>query len=137
MIGTKSPQQQQQEVQMMFDTAFENRMKAKEYDHNVEDLLSHFKLCLFNYSMNSLKFTSEQVKDILFKDGSNFTYFQVGCMLQVVKGASLTMNNCNIVNVVEFMKMIEGIDAAFGKFANQAMKDSEREVKTKIELLRK
>lgn len=139
MIVQKSPQQQQQEIQMMFNTAFEARMKAKMYEHNANalcELLSHFKLCLFNYSINSLKFTAQQLKELLNKDGS-FSYFDIGCMLQVVKGAPLSANMCNLVNVVEFYELIEAIDIDFGKVANQASKEAEREVKTKVEIMRK
>lgn len=139
MIVQKSQQQQQQEIQMMFNTAFENRMKKQMYEgaaNLISELVLHFKLCLFNYSINSLKFTAEQLKELLNKQGS-FSYFDVGCMIQVVKGAPLSTNTCNLVNVVEFYEMMEALDNDFSKFANQASKEVEKEVKTKVEIMRK
>lgn len=123
--------------QQMMTEAFDKRMKAKKFPN--EGALAHlrkrFEFCLHNFSLNSLKFNSKELLDILGAEGS-LTYYQTGLMIQVVKAVSMKMHGIeSIIGIADFMAEMEAIEAEFAEFANKTVQDAEREVKAKLKAL--
>jgi len=120
--------------QQMMTEAFDKRMKAKKFPNkqSLALLLRRFDTVLGNFSLNSLKFNSKELLDILGAEGS-LTYYQTGLMIQVVKAVSMKMHGIeSVTGIAEYMAEMEALEAEFAEFANKTVQDAEREVKAKI-----
>jgi len=123
--------------QQMMTEAFDKRMKAQKFKNAgaTNRLFALFDNCLHNFSLNSLKFNSKELKAIINTTGP-MNHFQVGMMIQVVKAVSMKMHGIErLPEIIEHMAFMESIEAEFAEYANKAVQDAEREVKSKMKAL--
>lgn len=123
--------------QQMMTEAFDKRMKAKKFPNEsaLIKLRNRFEFCLHNFSLNSLKFNSKELQEMK-KPNIGLSYYQVGMMIQCVKAVSMKMHGIeSVTGIADYMAEMEAIEAEFAEFANKAVQDAEREVKSKMKAL--
>ena len=126
--------------QQMFTDAFEKRMKAQVYSDTAHfvDLISFLRDCLHRYSVNNINLDAIRLSELLNFQGEQCTYYEAGVMIQMIKGAPLECFSKGDIDAgIQAIDLISKIDIEFSKVAEKAIKEAEREVNTKLEIMRK
>lgn len=134
-----SQPKQEKTVNELANEIFDIRMKKEKYDGTfADDLRRMFILALLKYSMNSLKFGSEYLKELLAKGCIKYTYYDIGVMLNLVRGAAFEMiGGKTDKEVLAIMEILESEYLQFGKVADRVWAASEKEAQSKVKVTKK
>lgn len=136
-----SQPKQEKTVNELANEIFDIRMKKEKYDGTHSSIIREmFTKALLKYSMNSLKFGSEYLKELLTKKRSDntFTWYDIGVMLNLVRGAAFEMIGCENENqVLSGMEVLESEYKKFGKVADRVWAASEKEAQSKVKVAKK
>lgn len=125
---------QQAEIQAMMNTAFEARMKKEVFPN--DDILFikyQFAVVVKNFCFNNINIKAAELKAIIEKN-KDFTYFEIGTMLNCIMSASFEKNGISNEGIVEFISTIEPLQDKYNEFVEVCRKASRSEVKTKLRL---
>lgn len=127
----------QKTEQELANESFDKRMKKEAYKgSNASVLFGMFKKSVMKYSANAIKFSPEYLRHLIAKN--NYNYYDIGVMLNVLRGAAFEMLGCNGVNdvAVTYM-MLDEEYRIFDSVAKKCWEAAEKEAKSKIKVAKK
>lgn len=132
--------QQQKYLNDLIDQAFVKRMKEALFPkHEHTDFVtSKFMLVLKKYGFNTTNVTAADLKAIgeEIAGANEFSYFQIGTILNCVMGASFQDNEVpeGIADIVKFKEKLEAMQDVYNVFVAKSQEAARRETKVKLEL---
>lgn len=129
----------QKTEQELANESFDKRMKKTPYKgKNATDIRTMFGLALKKYSINSLKFKPEYLRQLLNTNPLQLSMYDMGVMMNVIRGAAFEFIGCNSeYEVLEKYSLLDAEYIEFNKIAEDTWKAAEKEAKSKLKVAKK
>jgi hypothetical protein len=123
--------------QQMKQAAFEARMKKQLFPkESVFFIKQSFEHVLLNYSIGSLKTSTQSLLDVMNKT-TDINYLDAGLMINAIIGAPFEkLGVLEARSIQNFLTTLAPIVKDYEDFAMKCDKDAERETKTKLEIIK-
>lgn len=125
--------------QELANESFDKRMKKEAYKgKQAKWIRDAFVKCILKYSTNSMKATRAYLRQLVNKKTTEYNYYDIGVMLNVIRGAAFEFIGCN--NEFDFINSLDIIEEEYNNFNKIAHKCDEaavKEAKSKIKVAKK